>query len=257
MTRTGRRGDRSRLGVARPSRPGRPIPARAEARPVPATAVIASHSGQSESPSTVLKSQLEELGESAFAESHVLGHVPWLFAGDATSFDAWRAYVACEGKVAAESVFIVGSASTGVSLNPTKAGRPFRRIGGQDAPSDIDAALVDHELFTMVWNDVVSLDRSQALAGPFNRTFGKARDFQELRAEVRLKVYWGAIADRLASPATPAAARLRAISAAATRSSPLTGYRLGFRLYRRYEDLRQAQIVSLRSLRTALSGGSP
>ncbi len=72
-----------------------------------------------------------------------------------------------------------GSAATGFSLNPAKAGAQFRAGSDPPKPSDLDFALVDSGFFMDTWNDLVKEDR---LMG--SRTQPHS---------IHVRVYWGRI----------------------------------------------------------------
>lgn len=101
----------------------------------------------------------------AFVEENLLARVPWIFQGDATLFNAWRAAAAREVHIARENVFLVGSAATGFSLSPSKPGKDFRRAvsGASYRPSDLDIAIVDSTFFQEAWNTIVRFDRGRGL----------------------------------------------------------------------------------------------
>src|SRR6267142_6305739 len=100
---------------------------------------------------------------SQFVESSLFSGIPWIFRDDPTEYPSWRRDCASAGNVSPENVFIVGSAATGFSMSPMKAGRPFRPVSRLGPPSDIDLAIVDEDLFTGSWNYLVTLDRSYSL----------------------------------------------------------------------------------------------
>src|SRR5687767_8851196 len=91
-----------------------------------------------------LRERLEKAASlGRFFADEVLERIPWIFAGDATAFEAWRVEAAAAAGLDARSLHIVGSAATGYSLSPLKPGRPFRSVAGRGNPSDIDIAIVD------------------------------------------------------------------------------------------------------------------
>jgi hypothetical protein len=176
-----------------------------------------------------------------FVEDQLLSRVPWIFSADPDAFSRWRQTAAPEAGLEPEAVFLVGSAATGYSLSPRKAGRPFRPIGPSAAASDIDMAIVDATMFEAVWNNIVGNDRKRALR--------RAGDYI---ARMRLDVYWGTISHSDALPGTDSAGRIRLLFAATTRQEPFVGHRVHARVYRRREDLVAYHEQSLRALLTIL-----
>jgi predicted nucleotidyltransferase len=186
----------------------------------------------------------DELGvdDQAFVDGRILGASPWLFRGSSVTFSDWRLAVAADLGASSDDVFLVGSASTGFSLNPDSPGRPFRLLTGTAATaSDIDVAVVSTAIFSDAWDVLVRLDRLRAL--------GLAYD---ARSAIRSGVYWGHIAQHRIPLGTSPARTLSQTAGAVARRSPTLGYRVSVRVYRRLEDLRGYQIDSLRLVRSAL-----
>src|SRR5262245_52716373 len=86
-----------------------------------------------------------------FVEDHLLSRTPWIFGDAASQFLDWRKEVAHAAQVTDRSIYLVGSAATGYSLSPLKAGRPFKFLASGDRPSDIDLAVVSRDLFERAW----------------------------------------------------------------------------------------------------------
>jgi hypothetical protein len=181
-----------------------------------------------------------------FVEEQLLGGIPWIFDRDAASFRSWRSEVASAAKLDSDSVYLVGSAATGYSLSPRKAGRPFKRIGANNA-SDIDIAVVDSTLFALMWNTIVAYDRNRtllsALAESSNRPLMPDRI-----SRVRLQVYWGTVSSSDSLPGTTEAQRLRSLFAATSRREPFLGHAVRARVYRRRRDLIAYHVQSLQQV---------
>src|SRR6266403_2948499 len=107
-------------------------------------------------------------------EVNILSGVPWIFQGDTVLFTAWRTAVAKEVGVAPEGIYLVGSAATGYSLNPTKAGENFRQSpsGASHQPSDLDIAIVAPNFFEQAWNSIIRFDRGGALGRFLREQYG-------------------------------------------------------------------------------------
>ncbi len=133
------------------------------------------------------------------------------------------------------TLHLVGSAATGFSLSPEKAGRPFRRLGGVGAPSDLDIALIDGDLFRSCWNEMVSWERS---SGGASYLLGHDRE----------RVYWGRIDDHRVQNRSAVRIKVRMLIDACRRSSEFRGYPASLRVYRRQEDLVHYVVRGLQAL---------
>jgi len=135
---------------------------------------------------------------------------------------------------------IMGSAATGFSLAPEKAGRPFRTISGMDRPSDLDFAIVDEKFFTGCWNEMVGSERHGG--GPCHPN----RDY-------KMHVYWGRIDDYYIPYRTRPKIVLRQLLGEIGRSPEFRGYPASIRIYRRREDLLECVLSGIRFLRRKLT----
>jgi hypothetical protein len=187
-----------------------------------------------------LKDLLKDQTNEEFVDHHIFNRRPWIFSSG-HEYDIWCHSVAAALGVQINGICIVGSAATGYSLSPFKAGRAFRAQGSQEMASDIDVAFTSATLFEEAWNTIVALDRRRGL-----------RMSKDERTKLRIDVYWGAVAQRSIPSNTDLARRVLTAVAAATRIPPIRGYILRSRIYRRIEDLRAYHVDSLRQLRTEL-----
>jgi hypothetical protein len=188
-----------------------------------------------------LKQLLNLRTNGEFVDSEILGRRPWIFA-DEQQYTSWSASVANVLTVQTDHVRIVGSAATGYSLGPLKAGRPFRTLGLGVSASDIDIAITSNELFVDAWNTIVALDRHMGL-----------RMSTDDRERMRLDIYWGLVAQKSLPTNTNAARAMLTAVSVATRMPPIRGHTVRCRIYRRMDDLRAYHISSLRQLRAALN----
>lgn len=175
-----------------------------------------------------------------FVEAKVFSVVPWIFQGDATLFGAWRAALAKEVGITPDSVYLVGSAATGYSLNPTKPGDDFRRAltGVTNRPSDLDIAIVAPNFFERAWNSIIRFDKGGALGRFLREQYGyKGFETGDDIRQMRQNVYWGAISHVHATSGTDIARTFRNVFAATTRVRPFFGHPPKARIYRRREDL--------------------
>jgi len=159
---------------------------------------------------------------------------PWLCQQVNVEWASWSSEFLKSRGMARAGLFLVGSAAFGFSLDPEKAGRPFRRIGGMSRPSDLDLAVTDERLFKECWQDLVADERGM----PVPR-----RDSRH-----RAGVYWGRI-DGWGLPGRAGSnAQVRALLDAVRRSKEFRGYRVSLRIYRRQEDLHHYLVHMLNAL---------
>lgn len=174
------------------------------------------------------------------ADQAVLNRRPWIFATDG-DYAVWQQLISTVLAEATVDIKIVGSAATGFSLHPEKAGRPFRALNGPEKSSDIDVALVNAKLFEGAWDAVIASDRQVSLGG--------SKDTQRMRRNV----YNGFLASHWVPQRTSAAQWLLRIQAAIGRIPPFRGYPLRFRAYRRLVDVYAYHTLSLQQLHSALT----
>jgi hypothetical protein len=187
-----------------------------------------------------LKELLESQTNEEFVEREFFSRRPWIFPTD-EEHSRWGAAIAGVLNVEVQDVRVVGSAATGYSLSPLKAGRSFRRQGSIGIASDIDVALMSDVLFEEAWNTILILDRRHGL-----------RMSTEERTKIRVDVYWGVVAQRSLPANSDPARRVLTAMSVATRVPPIRGHIVRCRIYRRAEDLRAYHVDSLRKLRAQL-----
>lgn len=163
---------------------------------------------------------------------------PWLFVQLGVDLQSWsKAFLNGVG-LSSASLHVVGSASVGFSLSPEKAGRPFRRVGGMNPPSDIDLAVIDKKLFTECWNEMLHHER-----------LGQPR---YLHDSDRIHVYWGRVDDRRVPHRASSRRLMRTLTDSVRRSAECRGYPMSIRVYRREEDLTYYLVDRLRHLRSEI-----
>lgn len=172
--------------------------------------------------------------------AEILDRRPWIFAAD-QEHDLWSSSVAAVLQIGKEDIRIVGSAATGYSLSPYKAGRPFRAIAAGKQASDIDIAIISKEIFEEAWNTIVGVDRKKRL-----------RLSEADRDKMRTDVYWGLVGHRSLPANTGVTRRILIAMAVAGKSPPVRGQKIRCRIYRRCDDLRAYHTVSLQQLRLEL-----
>jgi len=191
-------------------------------------------------------------GPYEYVQQGLLKGIPWIFNADEESFMRWRSEAGKACGVVSDHVYIVGSAKTGFSMSPRKAGNDFRPISSTGIyPSDIDIAIVDKELFESAWNTILTYDRSRKLRKVITGD-STYLTFRERIDRLRLNIYWGTLAGDHTISGTKEAQRIRSLFAATTRVPPFQGYQARARIYRRQEDLISYHVQSIESLLDSL-----
>ena len=178
---------------------------------------------------------------SQFVSDHLIERIPYLFWRREKGYADWRR---CFGKdlgVDPGELTLVGSAATGVSLNPNKNFKLFR------ADSDIDVAVISVHHFDVAWR--------------WLRTLGSARYRLPIKVQNAVKdhvnryVYWGAITTDRLLPHVPFGGQWLPALNRHSADSPFDGREIKVRLYRDWAALRDYHVRNARKLqRTRLSG---
>lgn len=169
-----------------------------------------------------------EVAKAFVAEDAVLQAVrivdsnPWLCDQMKMRLGDWAQPLLARHGLAPDALHIIGSAATGFSLKKEQPGRPFRRIGGGERPSDLDVAIVDVPLFDLCWGDLVLFERQSLF-----RTDCLDRE----------AVYWGHVDDKRLPDRAPTKRRLQDIANEIQRSASFRGYPCRIRVYRTRRDL--------------------
>lgn len=167
---------------------------------------------------------------------HLFDAVPHLFEEDAVLWRNWRTTFASDLDVDEQSVFLVGSAAVGVSLNPHKNLKPFSET------SDVDVAILSYRHFEDAWHTLRNMNATAR--------FRLSKPAQiDLREHAPNYVYFGSIAtDRILSALSFGPQWAKAISRAQQRD-PTMDRDIKVRLYRDIESLRRYQVRSIRKTR--------
>ena len=187
-----------------------------------------------------LLNDLRTLPPDGFLESHLFDRVPAVFQGDRTLYIQWKRELANQIEVDPACFLLVGTAATGISLNPTNNFKPF------DENSDIDVAVVSHHHFNEAW-------RYLRLNGARRLTID-TRTRNAWDEHVKRYVYWGTIAtDRLLGVLPFGLQWLKATTHMA-QVNPTEGREINLRLYADFDSLRIYQTIGVRIAREALAG---
>lgn len=128
---------------------------------------------------TDLQGGLKNLKVETFAMRRIFGSVPLIFQNANDCFD-WKIRLAQKINVDPCSIFLIGSACTGISLNPSKNYKSF------DSKSDIDVAVVSGYHFEVGWRALREIGSSL-----YKMTPAEKSAIDEHRLEY---LYWGMIA---------------------------------------------------------------
>jgi len=181
---------------------------------------------------------LRALEPDQFASHLVLDRTPWLWSERAAYTD-WKSELARELQVDPYSLLVVGSAATGVTLNPKKS--LFR---GFQTASDVDVAVVSHYHFELGWKTLRELGSR-----------GEIPTKQERRGRKQHREYLvfdGTIATDWILPHLPFGTKWSAALRSAEAGLPEPGHAVKARIYRDVEALRAYQVRNIARLRDQL-----
>lgn len=190
---------------------------------------------------------LEEVKESlrtktpvSFVDDHLFDCIPVVFGGSRASYIAWKRALAERLEVDPACIVFVGSAATGVSLNPSKFFKPF------DSKSDIDVAVISSHHFNAAWR-YLRMNGARRLKVD-NRT-RIAWD-----EHVNKYIYWGTIATDKLLGVLPFGLQWLKATTNAAQMPPTVGRDINLRIYSDHDALRNYQINSVRTARNNLIG---
>lgn len=185
---------------------------------------------------------LENESPPHIVQEWVVDRTPAIFANQVAHVK-WKRSLAERLEVDGRAICIVGSASTGFSLNPNKDYRDF------NPESDIDVAVVSSRHFDMAWHAIRALgSRYYSLTAP-----------QKAAVEDHKKrlVYWGAFDARHLLPILPFGQQWIEAFDAMTSLEPTRDRNVSGRIYRDFDSLSAYHANNIRKLReTRLTGGA-
>lgn len=159
----------------------------------------------------------------ATVSARITDDTPWLCTELNIDWRSWSKDLLASHNLNRATLHLIGSAALGFSLSPEKAGRPFRKTGGVETPSDLDLAIVDNALFHSCWDEMVTLERNVRTS--------------QLSQTDREHVYWGRIDDHRVPQRTNARTTVRTLIDKFRRAPEFRGYPASLRVYRRRDDL--------------------
>lgn len=182
--------------------------------------------------------QLQTLPPSEFVEEQLFDRTPFAFSNDRRAFVEWKRALGRKIDVDPACITIVGSAATGISLNPYKSFKAF------EAGSDIDVGIVSTLHFDIAWR-YLRMNGSRRY-----RVDARTRNSWDEHASKY--VYWGTIAtDRLLGILPFGLSWMKAASEVA-QLKPTAGRSINMRIYHDFDSLRSYHTQGVKSLRESL-----
>lgn len=175
---------------------------------------------------------------SDFISHYLYDRVPFIFNDDRALYIAWKHQLGKSLEVDPSSIMIVGSAATGVSLNPEKNFKVF------DTESDVDVAIISNYHFTVSWRYLRNNGHKRISLGQKSKI---AWDDHVSRL-----IYWGTIATDKLLGLFPFGKEWLSAASKISQVQPTYGRDINFRIYSDYESLRSYQIQSVRRTRDNL-----
>lgn len=165
----------------------------------------------------------------------VMEGVPYIFGDDKEAYANWRELISDGIGVDSSEIQIIGSAATGISLNPHKNYRAFC------STSDVDIAIISEHFFNVSWRFLRGL-------GPRLHSFPPSAK-QSVHNHVSKYIYWGTIAtDRLLGYLPFGHGWLEVFEEAA-KKPPVDGRPISARIYKDFDSLRSYHVRNLKFLR--------
>ena len=183
---------------------------------------------------------LQRDSPATFVEDRLFDRIPAVFAGDRSLFTGWKRQLGEKTEVDPACITIVGSAATGVSLNPTTNFKLF------DEQSDVDVAVVSPYHFTVGWR-YLRMNGTRRL-----RVDSRTRIAWD--QHVSRYIYWGTLAtDRLLG-VLPFGRQWLAATSEMALLAPTLGRSINLRIYSDYDSLRAYHVQGVRTLRDSHFG---
>lgn len=168
----------------------------------------------------------------------LIDRTPHLFYNSRNLCLEWKEMLAEKTGVDSHGVLIMGTASLGFSLNPSKNFKLF------DADSDVDVAIISHHYFEISWHCL--------------RTLGTRRYKLDQKQKASLKdhrqrlVYWGTVATDRILPILPFGREWISALTEMAHVEPTTERRINIRLYKDFGSLRAYHLDNLEKIRDTL-----
>lgn len=178
---------------------------------------------------------MRDLDADQFTSHLVIDRVPWLWS-ERRDYVDWKTALAEGLSVDPYSLLVVGSAATGVTLNPNKG--VFREFS---AASDVDVAVVSYYHFEVAWKTLRELGSRGSIP-----TRAERRGRKQHRGSL---VFDGTIATDWFIEFLPFRDEWREAFRSAEGELPEPGHEVKARIYRDLDALREYQVRNIRRLR--------
>ncbi|WP_029069440.1 hypothetical protein [Jonesia quinghaiensis] len=171
-----------------------------------------------------------------FVTSKILAGTPRTWQSE-IDYIKWRHQVSVSLGMDASSVYIIGSAKLGYSLNPEKKLKVFNEKASDQNVSDLDVAIVSELHFEECWKVMREIENTFTKA---DRGYGRRTVFQQCIPVDRLIPHlpfgelWGKSRDSIVRPL----------------GERFQGLELNFRIYRNSSALRSYQLSGVRAIQT-------
>jgi hypothetical protein len=186
-----------------------------------------------------VRSDILQLTPDGCATKWVFEAAPFIFKNfEPAVFWQWKSELAKGLDVDPKNLLITGSASVGISLNPSKSMKDF------DLQSDIDVAVISTYHFDSAWRALRSLGTQR-----FKLT--QAQQYA-LESHIKKYIYWGTIATDRILPILPFAGEWLGAFSEMAAVSPTIDRKINARIYRDFASLRAYMNLTFRNLRDSI-----
>jgi hypothetical protein len=165
---------------------------------------------------------------------YLLERLPHIFQDDWGLYRSWRLRLGSELQVDPCNLSVVGSSSSGFSLNPHKKLSPF------GDHSDIDVAVISDYHFVVSWRTLRDIPLADA------RTTKERQALKEHRERL---IFWGCIAADKVLRFLPFSKAWTIASSKMAAEPPTKGRQIELPIYKDYDALRSYHIDGVRRLR--------
>ena len=184
---------------------------------------------------------LQDLGEkplSLVMSKWMIDRTPHLFYNSRNQCLEWKEKLAQKIGVDSHAILIMGTASLGFSLNPSKNFKLF------DADSDVDVAIISHHYFEISWHCLRTLGTKIYKLNPKQKA-----SVQDHRQRL---VYWGTVATDRILPILPFGKKWIGALTEMAFVEPTTNRDINVRLYNDFESLRAYHLENLKKIKNNL-----
>jgi|GEM_PF-727769 len=165
----------------------------------------------------------------------LVDRVPFVFDANWVKYVKWKSSLSSKIFVDGKAIVIIGSASTGFSLSPTKNFRKF------DDKSDIDIAIISAHHFELAWHAIRTLGAKDHRLNPAQRS--------SLEDHRKRLIYWGAFDTKHLLAKLPFRKDWFEAFENMTSLDPTRDREINARIYRNFESLTAYHVNNFTELR--------